>query len=92
MHSLSLYRSDKVFGYALGIDVVREAIRHERVGCAEDLKSGSSDDLCLSFVSMEVCGREREIYAEENGHVMRSMEGWKEGSVVFIYTPVFTVN
>ena len=57
--SLSLYRSDKAFGYALGIDVVPEAIRHERVECAEDMESGSSNGLCLSFVSTEVCGRER---------------------------------
>ena len=88
----SLYRSDKVFGYALGIDVVREAIRHERVGCAEDLKSGSSDDLCLFFVSTEVHRKERGACVEENGHVLRSIEGWKEGSVVSIYTPIFTIS
>ena len=90
--SLSLYRSDKAFGYALGIDVVPEAILHEKVGCAEDIESRSPDDLCLSFVSTEVCGRARGTCAEENGNVLRSIEGWKEGSVVFIYTPVFAVS
>ena len=69
-----------------------EAIRHESVGCVEDMESGSSDDLGLSFVSTEVCGRERGTCVEENGHVLRSIEGWKEGSVVSIYTPVFTVS
>ena len=69
------FRSDKAFGYALGIDVVTEAIRHEKVGYAEDMESGSSDDLCLSFVSTEAYGRERGTCVEENGHVLRSIEG-----------------
>ena len=29
---------------------------------------------------------------EENGLVSRSIEGWEEGFVAFIYTAVFIVN
>ena len=42
----------------------------------------------------------RESVKEERGHaawkrngtVPRSMEGWEEGFVVFMYTPVFTLS
>ena len=47
-------------------------------------------EACLSFVSTGVCGRGRGICVEENGPVSRSIEGWEEGFVVCIYTPVFT--
>ena len=35
-------------------------------------------DVCLSFASIRVCGRERGACAEENGSVSRSREGWEE--------------
>jgi len=44
-------------------------------------------------VSTEVCGRERGTRVEENGPpVPRSIEGWEEGFVIFIYPPVFIVS
>ena len=36
--SLSLARSDRAFGYALGVDAAPEAIRHARFGCAEAME------------------------------------------------------
>jgi len=69
--SISLYCLHKEFGYAIKIGIVLEAIRHskswmheragkenESAGCADAMNSGSSDDLCLSFVSTEVYGGE----------------------------------
>lgn len=46
----------------------------------------------FSFVSIEVCGRERGICVGGNGRVSRSIEGWEQGFVVFIYPPVFTIS
>ena len=47
----------------------------QRVTRAEAIDNESCDDLCLSFVSKEVCGRERGTYVEENGSVSRSIVG-----------------
>jgi len=41
------------------------------VRCAEVMESGSSDDICLSFVDTEVCGRERGTYVENKRPVSR---------------------
>ena len=58
----------------------RNSWRRGRVECAEVMKSRSSyRDVCLSFVSVRVCGSERETYVEKNGLVSRSIEEWEEG-------------
>ena len=49
-------------------------------------------DVRLSFVSLRDGGKERAIYGEENGPVLRSIEGWEEGFVVSISTPGFTIS
>ena len=33
-------------------------------------------DVSLSFISIEVCGKERETCVEKNRYVSRSLEGW----------------
>jgi len=53
---------------------------------------GVLSEACLSFVSAGVYGRQRGICVEGNGPVSRSVEGWEEGFVVFIYAPVFIGN
>ena len=52
MDSLSLYHSEKAFGYALGINSGSEGIR--RLEKAEGVCN-----FCISCVSMGMCGRER---------------------------------
>ena len=52
MDSLSLYHSEKAFGYALVIDLGLEGIR--RLEKAEGVCN-----VCPSCVSMGICGRER---------------------------------
>ena len=86
--NLPIYRPDKDFGYALGIDATSEGMRVwkiwvlERVGCSEAMEVEDLGDVCLSFVSTEVCGREGGTCVEEGGHVSPLLEGWEEvGSV-----------
>ena len=70
--SIPLCPLHKEFRYALRISAAPKDIRHskspmpesagkenESAGCAEAMSSGSSDYLCFSFPSTEVCGRER---------------------------------
>jgi len=63
--SLSLHRLDKVFGYALRIDLAPEECISERVGCREESdvrrvwKAEGLCDVCLSVVRAGVCRRER---------------------------------
>ena len=52
MDSLSLYHSEKAFGYALGINSGSEGIRRLE-------KVEGVCNVCLSCVSMGICGRER---------------------------------
>ena len=52
MDSLSPYRSEKAFGYAVGINSGSEGIR--RLEKAEGVCN-----VCLSCVSTGICGRER---------------------------------
>lgn len=67
-HSLSLCRSDKGFGCALGIDTVLEAIRHERVGCAKVMESGSPLR-CYCFPLLA-----RKSVEEKWGHTRKRMD------------------
>jgi len=84
------HRSGKDFGSALGIDAAPERGRPERVGCGKgsDARRHGGDgkwkflrNVCLSFVSVRVCGRERGNYVGENGLVSRSIEGWRKPSL-----------
>ena len=52
-------------------------------------------DVCLSFVSTRVCGREKGHRGKEidlSYDIIRLIEGWMEGFAVFIHTPIFTVS
>ena len=94
--SISLYRSDKGFGYALWIDTsagrkteAPEVIwEHERVGCMWAMVCGTLCDASLFFfVSMGVCERGSGICVE----ALRSMEGWEDNFIVLIYAPVSAI-
>ena len=67
-HSLSLCRSSKGFGRALGIDTVLEAIRHERVGCAKVMES-RSPLRCYYFPLLA-----RKSVEEKGGHSQKRMD------------------
>jgi len=75
----------------LGSMQQRKECDSERVGCAEAMQSGSSDDICLSFVDMGSLRKRKGSYVGEKGQVSRSLEGW-EDDLWFIYTPAFTVS
>ena len=68
MDSLSLYRPEKPFGYVLRIDLGAEGMR----GLC---KAEGVCNVCLSFISMEVSGRERGTFVKMGRHVSRSLEG-----------------
>ena len=64
----------------------------ERVGCAEAMESGGSLLIVFLLLARGSAEEKGGTYVEENGPVSRSIEGWEESFVVFIYTPVFTVS
>ena len=69
MDSLSLYHSEKAFGYALGINSGSEGIR--RLEKAEGVCN-----VCLSCVSIGICERKGTfVNLRENGHVARPLKG-----------------
>jgi len=65
-----------------------------RVGCPAQKQEAREFFVMFvfPFVSTEVCGKEMGTRDEENGPVSRSIWGWEEGFIVFIYTPVLTVS
>ena len=68
-HCLSLYRSDRSFGYALGMDSVPEATRHERVGCTKVMEGGSPLRCYYFPLLARKSVEEKGGRAEENGPV-----------------------
>jgi len=68
MDSLSLCRPEKPFGYEPRIDLGAEGMRGL-------WKAEGVCNVCLSFISMGVSGRERGTFVKVNGHVSRSLEG-----------------
>lgn len=50
---------------------------------------GVLSEACLSFISTGVYVRGRGNCVEENKPISRSIKGWEESFVVFIYTLVF---
>ncbi|PUU73989.1 hypothetical protein B9Z19DRAFT_1134045 [Tuber borchii] len=64
----------------------RKECNSERVGCAEDMESGSSLIVFL-LLTWESTEEKTDIqYVEENEPVSRSIEGLEEGFVVYIYS------
>jgi len=49
-HALSLYRSSKAFGYALGVDAALEAIGHEKIRMCGGYGERGNSLRCLFLV------------------------------------------
>jgi len=78
MLSISLHRSHKGFGYALGIDAAPEAIRPRK----NRMYGGYEPwefflELVFLLLARESTS-EKGAYVEVKGHVSRSIEEWEE--------------
>ena len=88
-HNLFLYRSNKTFRYAPGIDAMPEGIDFERVRSAEVMESGSSLIVFLFLARKSAVGKGD---MRGRGLTCVAISRRMGGRLIFIYTPVFSIS